>query len=685
MSEMLPEEDALIEEILPDRPIATLRDIQSLYGSLNILSQGARGEYAAYLTPTEANGILGEPDSVIAVRIDLSDDEPCYNGIHLDTYREELIPLLAHSKYPAGNGVDHSVTHISGVDKPPHKLGDYAGQRLSRWASEETVIEVADSHENGDILRALAELGSNEAVISKIEADVESLLEGDRKALLTVQIRKSESGSWKWPGELDVFGAAMVELNTHRMSSKGEATDAKGTASDMLTGEEGTVVGTSNDPLSFYLTKQAGAFPNIDSDEAWRNHAIAAGTALRVSQAGPYLERCTTRAYRSKVYNLRYFTEMDVHRARILQELFIELDSEDAEQAPLQYIYEHAHDAGVEEDLRFAVIALIQEQMSLVTLLGHTMNNAGFVPADLAVAHETALEGPLFSGSAAPFDWYNGKNDEGYAKYPLAFPWHTESTETASNRLFADIARGHYFLRTFADRDFQQDPSPNDASIQAFLASFGGDPFPVSELLSEYTSRLIEEEDPGSFFPRQTITQQFTQYLALAECGLLSGDNELASASITKMTDMLTEPEPDASNAEKRAHTLEQFLESHPPLANAERRAIFLLGALIGHVDRYQRSPESNRSTTVLTMHPIKSMTKASLKRTLADVMNKTAVYSQESDYITSGLMYNEITSRLPEEFESSDPTDWDISIDDLRYHYALGVAYAHGSGRSNN
>jgi hypothetical protein len=73
------------------------------------------------------------------------------------------------------------------------------------------------------------------------------------------------------------------------------------------------------------------------------------------------------------------------------------------------------------------------------------------------------------------------------------------------------------------------------------------------------------------------------------------------------------------------------------------------------------------------------------MKRTLTDVMHKLTVYSRENDGITSGLMYGELIERLPEQFEATDPYDWDISTDDLRFQYALGVMYAHGDGRYPN
>ena len=55
---------------LPDRPISSLRSIQHLYGRLYTLATAGGGEYAAYLTPDQANDLIGTEESLIVVRVD---------------------------------------------------------------------------------------------------------------------------------------------------------------------------------------------------------------------------------------------------------------------------------------------------------------------------------------------------------------------------------------------------------------------------------------------------------------------------------------------------------------------------------------------------------------------------------------------------------------------------------------
>jgi hypothetical protein len=66
-----------------------------------------------------------------------------------------------------------------------------------------------------------------------------------------------------------------------------------------------------------------------------------------------------------------------------------------------------------------------------------------------------------------------------------------------------------------------------------------------------------------------------------------------------------------------------------------------------------------------------------------ADVMDKNLTYSRKKDKKKTGMtMYSEVVSRLPDALAGREATEWDISLEDLRYHYALGIAYAKGPGR---
>ena len=156
--------EAELAEELPDSPVGSLRDVQYLYGKLYTLATTGGGDYAPYLTPDAAGDLVDTADSLVVVRVDLSGDEPRLadderGPVWVTRYSEELVEQVAHCKYPAARGIDHSVTHQAGRDSDPEKLARYANERLTKWATDETVRETAVSHEEGWMISGLAELG----------------------------------------------------------------------------------------------------------------------------------------------------------------------------------------------------------------------------------------------------------------------------------------------------------------------------------------------------------------------------------------------------------------------------------------------------------------------------------------------------------------------------------------------
>jgi hypothetical protein len=153
--------ETLAEE-LPDRPISTLRDLQFLYGRLYTLATAGGGKFSAYLTPDESRDIRNEPESLIALKINLSEDGEAAladDPIHVTTLTDELVPAVAHCDYDSSAGIDHSITHRTGKDKSPEKIANYLVERLTRWATDDVVRETAADHEEGWIIEALATLG----------------------------------------------------------------------------------------------------------------------------------------------------------------------------------------------------------------------------------------------------------------------------------------------------------------------------------------------------------------------------------------------------------------------------------------------------------------------------------------------------------------------------------------------
>ena len=135
-----------------------------------------------------------------------------------------------------------------------------------------------------------------------------------------------------------------------------------------------------------------------------------------------------------------------------------------------------------------------------------------------------------------------------------------------------------------------------------------------------------------------------------------------------------------------RTEKRESFLDQTDSLDDPERRGAFLIGALVGQVGTYQQAYHG-RSTTVIDQYPIKSMTKTKIKRITQEVIGKDVVYSRESAKRGSNInstMYSEITDGIVETMAMRDPEKWEISTDDLRFYYALGVTYGMNDRATN-
>jgi CRISPR-associated protein Cas8b/Csh1 subtype I-B len=657
---------------LPNRPVSNLRDIQYLYGLMYQLATPGGGEHGAFLSPDAASDLLGEEESVVAVNADLRGDEPELGDppIHATKYVEELVPALAHSKYPAARGIDHSITHQSGQNSSPNKLAGYAVDRLTDWPSKKPVSEVADTHEDGWIIEALAELGADDQVRERIRSAVEQRLGGPRTALVTVRVQTDDRG-YRWPGELEVFQDAMRARKVEKLASKGPAEDATGSAVDLLTGEDATTVGTSEDPLRFYLSKQKEKFPGLDAERAWQAHPVSEEGAVTIENAGPLLDPCTYTTFGATVYYLPYIhgqpTPQDVYDLYgIVSAMAGDAGEEHA--TPIERAYREIGETidRADLDLRFYVAAVAKQQMSRWDVFGETLNGSIVHPVDLAQAHRDVLESTLFS-QQAPLQ--QGRSP------PLRTveDWALLDVEN-ENAALGLVATGRYFYETFPDVGEDGDAAADDPRIQALVSVLGGEPLVVADLIASYAERLVAEE--GDSFPSYTVNSQYAQLQALAGADLLRAETargEPLTEPFQSPNDPTMSQSANTSSAKQRDEKLEAFLERSPALADdPERRSSFLLGALVGHVSSYQQG--SNVSLTVVDQHPVGGLTKTNVKRRTQEMLGKNIVYSREEGY--GSTMYAEVVDRLRESILETDPSEWKLPLEDLRFYYALGVSY---------
>lgn len=677
-------EEKLAEE-LPDSPIGSLRDIQYLYGKLYTLATTGGGEYAPYLTPDAADDLLDTDDSLIVVRVDLSGDEPRLANdergpVWVTRYSEDLIEDVGHCKFAAAAGIDHSVTHQAGKNSDPEKLARYAKERLTRWATNEVVQDAAADHDDGAIIDALVELGENEDVLNEIDDALTTALGGESAtALLTVQVQLDEEG-YLWPGELDVFSAAMRQRKLSKLVTKNKATNSSGEATDLVTGQPARTVGTSEDPQNYFLGKQLEKYPGLDIEEAWRTHPISEDAAVTVMNAETFVEACTYRTFGAKVYYLPYFFgHPSPETAYELYELLQSRATEPNDRTPIEDAYEARQ--GVpdnEDDLRFYISAVMAHQMSRYDVFGETLNGRLLYPSALAFEHNRLVEHA--SAFRSRTDWT--------APLPTHESW---SLLAGSDEQLRSVSTGWYFYQTFAERD-DDEADADDPRIEALVAVLSGDEISVETLLSEYVERIVVEQtdDEIEGFPSFRVASQFAQLCALAteELDLLR-TTDPGKEPLTRepnYEDHVMEPVTDIlpDGGYPPAAKLESFIEETPALAhdesgdddsslNDQRRGAFLLGALVGEVGSYQGYNEG-RSTTLVDQFPVKSITSSRIKKVAHETIDKTLTYTRNENRTIT--LFEHVVERLRETILRPDPDDWELDTNDLRFYYALGVTY---------
>lgn len=678
---------------LPDSPIGSLRDLQYLYGKLYTLATTDGGRYAPYLTPDAADDLIDTDDSLIVVRVDLSGDEPrlandSRGAVWITRYTEEHVPLVAHCYYQnRGSGIDHSITHRSGKNKSPERLGEYAKHRFTRWPSEDAVQDIAEDHSDGWIITDLNKIGKNEKLAENIKTSVQRQLDGDQTSLITVKIKTKPDGEFQWPSEIEIIMEGMRRQRLSKLVTKNKAKDSSGQAVDVITHQSTQTVGTAQDPINYYLGKQVEKFPGLDIDEAWRSHPVSEDSALTLMKAEQFIETCAYRTFGAKVYYLPYvFGNPSIEELYELYTILHNSVIEESEKTPIERAYERKQDIFGESRLRFYITAVMPHQNSRYDVFGETLNGRLHYPKQLAITHNQ------FVTTVSAF------NRDHYTEWTAPLPTNENWGLLVTNdKQLHAVSTGWYFRQTFAERE-DDEADADDPRIDALVRVLSGEAIAVEVLLEEYVNRIIDDQaddDEYEGFPSFLVASQFAQLCVLADKELnLLKTTDSSKSQITQQPQYSKDTMPSldeipiADGGHPAAPKLESFINETPALSpnhdddpnsvTSQRRGAFLLGALVGDIGSYQEYSE-NRSTTLVDQYPVKSITRSRIKKVTQETIAKTLTYTrqekkQQKTY--PGTKADHIVDRLRDTILNPDPEEWEIETDDLRFYYALGVTY---------
>jgi hypothetical protein len=674
-------DDATIESRLPDRPVTSIRDVQSLYGTLYALGRGLTSEYGPYLSPDAADDIVGN-ERLLVVWVDLTgesprlrEDKPADEQIYVSEANRPTngifpdVEHVAHSKFEAARGVDHSVTHQSGQSNGPVKHADHAVERLTRWPTEDAVQAEAEEHDDGWVIEALAALGEDEDAMERLHDEVEDAgldeqwlhtvaLKVDADDVATTDLFEPDA-DWHLPGEIEVLQEAMVRRKTAKFRAKNDAKDAVGDGVCYVGDGEEPVYGVVDDPLKWYLSKQMEKFPRFDPDESWRTQGLGREAAIAAQNATTFLEACGEPGPGVTAFYFPYFEDgMSVDEASMLYSDLVTAADEnwDSDDGSHRNVVADLYEDYRDEDgdvgrLRFAFVVVSKYQKDRWRLLAFEPDATVHFPYELAAAHQEVLDSPWFEGDDL---------------FPTPDEFALLTRGWSPGDWLSVVGSVGYFAWTVSGAD-EDEPSSDDLRFRATANVVGGRGVDAEALLSAYVDRIAEAFDPSSEYPFSDalVASQYAQLSALANAGLLN-----AETNYTVNTDMTANTRADGSEL-NRAETLDRFIEKHDALDD-ERLGVFALGALVGRISRYQRA--KNRSMTAVKRHPIDKLTRHNVRDVATSVVDSNVVYSDEEGY--NGTMYAELMDEVVEGLLNQKPADWSLSTDDLRFHYAMGIAY---------
>lgn len=693
-----------IEEILLDRPTASLYDVAYLYGKLHALNTARQYDvpiadrYVERMTHDSRTDYYDQEVGLFSVLVDLTGNTPTFGEAgELDEVPSDVTspfvaePLDREKMLRVGfsrqesRAAGHNMSLAHDISRSSENCVKYVKQLFDRWAASDSVADVAVDHDDVWILEGLREIGEDNELMGTFENDVVDALResfGDEfNGVLSVRLKLPDTDGYVYPGEVEVLNEAMhYRWVEKRMRSYSEADDASGEGRGFITDETAEVFGLSDSPLQRYKGKMAEKFPNLVVDESWQQRPLTSEATFAVSSGVPRLENFVQiLGDDTRAYYVPYVPEPTVEQAVALYELAMEAADNSGRVV------------SVIEDVVTDPINPLRDDLQIHYMATYTPENKRkFIEEDPCVdperirAIQQAQTEVLRSNLLTPDE--NGgpplfpsppygrltddRDDEDQGSKYLR-----PENDTA---VISGVLSGGYFQSTFRHQSTDEDRDDHgttdiraEATTTALASGSYIDP---DWLLSQYVPRLISEQRSdfadGDELPESLLTRQYVQMQALARAGVL-GD---ASAEDPRSIPINKEIMNETTAFSDRDDRLAQFIETHPTLADdQERLAAFLFGALVGRVGAYQS--RAGLSRTVIRQHPINAMTRRRLSTSLSKVLAKNAHYSDD-DKSAGMLMNDRYITRLNDIVHRRPPREWSLSTDDLRMHYGLGLTY---------
>ena len=709
-----------LSTLLPSESVHSLRQVQATYGALAEAASGGstpagQEEYSLYFTPSELEPFIASDDNeerfLVSVQVDFTGDDPSYEGIEVTPLTREVAPRLGLSRYPWGAAIDHSITRCGSTSSgsSASTVQDYCNDCLTRWTNgtgkELAVGRVADNHPDGWLIHDLATLGGKKDTQDQIEQDIKSKINGEPRVVATVRLKlhpadlddppASDELDWYYSGEVPVFNEAMRTRKAWKYITKNVNGISEGEAACMITGEDGHVVGAAEDPFELFTLQHTEKFDELKGEHSWREHPVSDDAALLLDAGTGLLKACKETRNGLGIYTLPYFTTMSNERAKLLYRTLSELQDADLSdenkivwlQDQIEAYADRTGDESLVNALRFYVVAIRDDQGDIF-VFNEEPDATIYSPRKISNAHLDVLSSVSFSqiGFSQPDDWRHIQ--------PL-----TTRKNIVSNIIGGAYARDTVYSRNKDKYSSEDSATINEPSEWLSFAMLAGEQINREWLLDQYITRLAQqrERDDESRLSWKHVLTQFAQLDALAKAGLFTDsdgrengrrttdmDNSQTTddvsnplAGLPNIEELISEDVP--SLAEVREYRLREFLAERSELdgddeESEQRRGAFLIGVLLGQLSTHQRK-NRGMNRTFANRYQAEDITLGQLQQVMTELLSKDSIYESEHKYSQDGSCFPETSGRLSD-LAGTPPTEWSLSLPDVRFHFALGVTY---------
>jgi len=551
-----------------------------------------------------------------------------------DMSKEDVLYAEKHSNIPhhTPTGKITRIHNYEDYQSDETKTGSFS-LRVSQW------FERNDEEIAMDLREAIEQ--NREELQNELKSKYESL--GDQKDSTVLSIRISRDGEDFLPiGEFDYFREKALEgIKERWWDINGGSKSENGVC--CVCNSEGTVFGYAF-PFNFYTVNNPRFAPDFEQNRSWENIPVCENCALELELGKNYLEsgdkaRFSFLSGGEALSGIDYFVIPNFPDSSPKKDLMRRIEVSDLQEnnsfLKAERFYERS-----EDDYQFYLTFVFFEE------------------------DDKSWEIQSYVEEVAPSNIRKSQNKIG-EKYtdiyddlnPLPNRTEDESVKQLRNLI----------IRTLPQPDRDDDSGDKQAFLNELLflteKVLKRESVDFDHLLNIFVPEALSRFRNNEYYQRYVVrTFLFLEFLKSIE--VVNGYDT--------MYDNYEELMEALENVENE--TLKEFLEDYKgAFGSADKRAVFLEGILAQHLMDQQMNERNSDDAPFRKKLANLRLDKKKAKRLLPKIKNHMEMYRDMSDNNYSS--YRELWETTGKYFMKADDEGWNISDDELRYYFTLGLS----------